>query len=45
MGLIREPWAAAVEGKDRRSCSLVALFSNGGPGGAVHNAEVREIWS
>jgi hypothetical protein len=35
MGLIRRQRAAAVAGGNRRSCTLVDLFSGDGPGGAV----------
>ena len=35
MGLIGRPGTAALAGENRRSCTLVVLFSRGGPGGAV----------
>ena len=41
MGLTRRPWTTVVEGTIRRPCSPVVLFSNGGPGEAVHDPDGR----
>jgi hypothetical protein len=38
MGLIGRPGTAAVEGRNRRSCTLIIIFSQGGLGGAVSDA-------
>ena len=41
MGLIRRPGTVAIAGGNRRSCTLVDLFSRGGLGGAVPDVEGR----